>query len=173
MFLFSLVSHAQEQQPALKEISPIRAKLMVRNNDALMVDVREKDEVAALAYDVENIINLPLSELPDRMSELPKDKTLIMACRSGNRSRKAAELLLQNGYTNVINMAGGIKEWQAKGLAVIKDGAAAPKKACCANPNSKKCNPDGTCKAGAKGEKSCCKKGAKAGKSCCAKKGEQ
>lgn len=169
ILFFSVNAQAQEKAK-LEEISPVRAKLMVRNDGALMVDVREKDEVAALAYDVENIINVPLSELSERMSEIPKDKQLIMVCRSGNRSRKASNILLENGYTNLVNMEGGILDWQAKDLGVISNGKATAKKACCANPNSKKCKPDGTCKKGAKAGKACCKKGAKEGKACCKKK---
>ena len=84
------------QNGQLEEISPIRARLMVRNG-AMLIDVREKNEVAEIAYDAENVINLPLSELADRLDEVPKDQQLIMACRSGNRSRKAGNLLLENG----------------------------------------------------------------------------
>ncbi len=152
------------QQAELKEVSPIRAKLMVRNG-SLMVDVREKDEVAQMAYDVENIINIPLSELESRLDEIPKDKRLVMACRSGNRSRKASKILMSHGYTNLVNMDGGMLEWSAKKLGVITNGKSV-KKSCCAHPNSKDCNPDGTCKKGAKA--SCSKKG---GKACCSKKG--
>jgi len=159
----------QAQQAELEEISPIRAKLMVRNG-SLLVDVREKDEVEALAYDVENIINIPLSELENRMSEIPKDKHLILACRSGKRSKRAANILIENGYTNVANLDGGILAWQEKNLEVVTNGVTA-KKACCANPNSKDCNPDGTCKKTLKkAKKACCASAKKEGKACCSKK---
>ena len=146
-------ANAAFQPSQLEEISVFKAKLMARNG-ALMVDVREKDEVAELAYDVDGIINIPLSEFKARINELPKDKKLIMACRSGNRSLKAANILLENGYTNVVNMKGGMMMWQSKNLGVIQNGKPAVKKACCAHPNSKNCNPDGTCKKGAM--KKCC-----------------
>ena len=157
----------QSQQADLTEISPIRAKLMVRNG-ALLVDVREDDEVAEIAYDVENIINVPLSELESRITEVPKDKELIIACRSGNRSRMAAKMLDENGYMNLKNLDGGMLAWQEKNLEVISNGKST-KKACCANPNSKDCNPDGTCKKPAKGtagKKGCCSGGKTAGKAC-------
>ena len=144
--------NTQAQMASLENVSPIRAKLMVRNG-ALMVDVRETDEVAALAYDVENIVNIPLSVIANRLSELPKDKQLVIACRSGNRSKKAAAILMENGFTNLVNLDGGMIAWQAKNLAVIKDGKSTAKASCCA-----------------KGGKKGCSKGA-AGKSCCAKKG--
>jgi rhodanese-related sulfurtransferase len=165
--LFPLSSQAQQVE--LEEISPIRAKLMVHNG-SLLVDVREKDEVAALAYDVENIINIPLSEFEDKMVDLPKDKHLIIACRSGKRSLKAANILVDNGYTNLANLEGGILAWQKKNLDVITNGKTT-KKACCANPNSKDCNPDGTCKKTVKkATKACCSSAKKDGKACCSKK---
>ena len=153
MFLFSSAAMAQASAAQLEEISPIRAKLMVRNDGALMVDVREVDEVAAKAYDVENIINVPLSQLNDRMSEIPKDKKVIMACRSGHRSGKATKILMSHGYTNVVNMEGGIIGWESKGLPVTTGGSASGKKSC-----SKK------------GRSCCSKKGGKKG--CCSKKGK-
>ena len=66
-----LSSSAQDATP--KDVSVIRAKLMLRNGST-MIDVREKEEVAEVAYDVENVINIPLSQLQARMSEVPKDK---------------------------------------------------------------------------------------------------
>ena len=145
--LFLSFGQAQAQ---LEQVGPIRAKLMVRNG-AILVDVREEAEVAALAYDAENVINVPLSQLATRMNEIPKDKKVVVACRSGNRSRRAAAQLMANGYTNIVNLDGGMNAWQAKGLDVVENGKAAAKgKSCCSK--------------GAKG-KSCCSKGAK-GKSC-------
>ncbi len=145
-------SHAQDSE--LEEVSVIRAKLMVRNGST-MIDVREPDEVAEIAYDVENVINIPLSQLEDRMSEISKDSPLVIACRSGQRSRRAAIILLENGYTDLVNMEGGILDWEAKDLEVIKDGKST-KKACCADPKSKDCNPDGTCKPGSESKKKAC-----------------
>ncbi|TAK42636.1 MAG: rhodanese-like domain-containing protein, partial [Saprospiraceae bacterium] len=149
-FLFGTISAQAQESASLEQVGPIKATLMVRNG-ALMVDVREKDEVAELAYDVENIINIPLSELESRLSEIPKDKQLVMACRSGNRSRQAANILIKNGYTNLVNLEGGMLAWQEKNLAVIQGGKSTKKAACCADPKSKNCNPDGTCKTPAKG----------------------
>jgi len=139
------------QDSELQEVSVIRAKLMIRNGST-MIDVREEDEVAELAYDVENVINIPLSQLEERMNEIPKDIPLVIACRSGQRSHKASMLLLENGYDNLVNMEGGMLEWQAKDLEVIQDGKST-KKACCADPTSKGCNPDGTCKPGSESSK--------------------
>ncbi|MEM7531462.1 MAG: rhodanese-like domain-containing protein [Chloroflexota bacterium] len=56
--------------------------------------------------------------MPNNLQEIPTDKTVILTCRSGNRSGKATDFLRQQGYTNVHNMAGGILAWQQAGYAV-------------------------------------------------------
>ena len=59
---------------------------------------------------------MPLSEFETRYSELPKDQALVMICRSGARSGRAAQYLLDNGYSNVSNLTGGTLAWQEAGL---------------------------------------------------------
>jgi len=146
---------------SVEQISPIKAKLMARNG-AMMIDVREPDEVKALAYDVDGIVNIPLSEFQNRLNEIPKDKKIILACRSGNRSMRAATILAKSGYTQVYNMEGGIKGWQAKNLEVIVNGEKS-KKACCAG------DAKGKSSCGKKAKSGCCSGGAKK-KSCDEKK---
>ncbi|MBP6470639.1 MAG: rhodanese-like domain-containing protein [Chloroflexi bacterium] len=84
--------------------------------DVVVFDVREQDEYDA--GHIPGVTLIPLGEVPNRLSEIPKDKTVIMTCRSGNRSGQAADFLRQNGYTNVHNMEGGIVAWQQAGLPV-------------------------------------------------------
>ena len=102
-------------QTLVKEICPTTTQEWVTNG-ALLVDVREKDEVEALAYDVPNIINIPLSEFDERYTEIPKDKDVVMVCKGGGRSLRAAGFLVNHGYTNVINMQHGIERWVQKGF---------------------------------------------------------
>lgn len=117
--------------------------LALSKDGALLIDVREADELAEISYDVSNIKHIPLGELETRLSEVPKDKQVVVVCRSGGRSGKAQVLLQENGFKNIANMEGGMNTWSEKGLPTIIGGE---KKACCENPNSKDCNPDGTCK---------------------------
>ena len=140
---------------------------------AIMVDVRETSEVAALAYNVEGIVNIPLSELTERMGELPTDKKLIMACRSGNRSTRALNLLTQNGYTDVVNLSGGMKAWQDAGLAVTATNAPAAKscsgaaaKTSChkGEEKAKSCSGAAVKSCGGAKKASCCSKGGAASK---------
>ena len=117
--------------------------LALSKKGALIIDVREPDELAEMAYDVKNIKNIPLGELDSRLAEVPKDQQVIVVCKRGGRSSKAFNLLKEKGYKNISNMEGGMEAWNEKSFPTIEGGK---KKACCSNPNSKDCNPDGTCK---------------------------
>ena len=109
-----------ENQTLVKEICPTTTQKWVANG-ALLVDVRERDEVAELAYNVPNIINIPLSEFEDRFTEIPKDKDVVMVCKSGGRSLRAAGFLVNHGYDKVVNMQYGLIRWVQKGFPTIGD----------------------------------------------------
>lgn len=81
------------------------------------LDVREPEEWEA--GHIERATLIPLRELSDRVSELPRDKQIVTVCRSGNRSAQARDILLKLGFTTVTSMAGGMSEWQAKGYPVV------------------------------------------------------
>lgn len=74
-------------------------------NGAFILDVREVPELQKGR--IINSINIPLSELRSRISEVPRDKDVYIHCRSGQRSYNATLLLQNLGYTNVKNVAGG------------------------------------------------------------------
>ncbi|MFN4250391.1 MULTISPECIES: rhodanese-like domain-containing protein [unclassified Deinococcus] len=81
---------------------------------ALLVDVREPNEFAEVHAEGATLI--PLSEFEARFSELPKDRELVMICRSGARSARAGEYLKAQGYSQVVNVAGGTLAWVEAGL---------------------------------------------------------
>ena len=74
---------------------------------AVLVDVRTPAEVAK-GMAAATAINIPLQEMPQRLSEFPKDKDVLVYCRSGKRSMAASKFLVENGYTRVFNIDGGI-----------------------------------------------------------------
>lgn len=123
------------------EICPTTTQQWVKKG-ALLVDVRERDEVATLAYNVPNIVNIPLSEFEERYMELPKDQELVMVCRSGQRSLKATYYLRNQGYTQVVNMQHGIIRWVQKGFPTIGDTSSVIEKSadsgCCGTPSTAK-----------------------------------
>jgi rhodanese-related sulfurtransferase len=84
-------------------------KLLQEGKQLNIIDVREVDEVAA--GKIPGAINIPLGLLEFRMNELDKNKEYILVCRSGGRSGRAAQLLESHGY-NVINMTGGMLDWE-------------------------------------------------------------
>lgn len=84
---------------------------------ALLIDVREPRE-----WDRSRIprsVLRPLSTINDWYAELPRDRTVIVSCRSGNRSARVVQALIsQAGFDDVHNLAGGIIAWAEAGLAV-------------------------------------------------------
>ncbi|MDZ7543244.1 pyridine nucleotide-disulfide oxidoreductase, partial [Clostridium perfringens] len=72
---------------------------------AFIVDVREVNEYAQ--GHIKDAKNIPLSEIRDRLSEIPKDRPVYLHCRSAQRSYNAALALQHLGYDNVFNVAGG------------------------------------------------------------------
>lgn len=83
---------------------PVTAVRDLVENNAFIVDVREKDEYEA--GHLVNAVNIPLSEIRGRMSEIPKDVPVYLHCRSSQRSYNALMALKNSGYENVINISG-------------------------------------------------------------------
>ena len=84
----------------------------------VLLDVREPEEwEAGHAPDATWI---PMSELGQRLAEVPRDRRIVALCRSGARSEKVAEALVQRGY-DAMNLAGGMQAWAADGRDVVTD----------------------------------------------------
>ena len=141
-----------ETQTLVKEICPTSTQKWI-GEGALLVDVREKDEVNQLSYDVPEIMQLPLSEFENRYSEIPKDRKVVMVCRSGGRSLREEGFLVKygnkddqvgknqfwminHGYHQVVNMQFGIIRWVQKGFPTKGDTSSVlPKDSdCCSKP---------------------------------------
>lgn len=84
-------------------------KMKDESADFQLIDVREQHEFDICDLGGELI---PMGEVPDRVSEISKEKQVIIHCRSGARSGNIVSYLEQNhGYTNLYNLAGGILAW--------------------------------------------------------------
>lgn len=101
------------------QLEPKKAQQLLATN-AVLIDVRNPDEVAEEAYNVPNKLNIPLSELEARLAEVPKDKQVVVACQRGGRSQKAFDLLAKLGYHNVANLEGGMEAWKGQGLPTVR-----------------------------------------------------
>ena len=76
----------------------------------LLLDVRTKEE-----YEngkIQNSINIPVDEIRNRLTEIPKEKNIFIYCEAGLRGYLAQRILKHNGYMNVLNLSGGYKLWK-------------------------------------------------------------
>lgn len=94
----------------MKEISVFTLNEKIKMGQRpTIIDVREQDELDIVSIDEAR--HIPMAQIPSRMSELERDGELIIMCKSGGRSARVCEYLEQNGYSNVINLSGGILSW--------------------------------------------------------------
>lgn len=91
------------------EITPTEAAARLAKGEIEIVDVREPHELEIAKYP--KVRAIPLGELADHVRELPRDRDLVLACRTGVRSAKAVQQLQAAGFTRVWNLAGGIHRW--------------------------------------------------------------
>jgi len=83
---------------------------------AFVLDVRTQEEWNE--FHAPNTTLIPLDQLPARLNELPKDKEIVVVCRSGNRSQQGRDILLNAGFTQVTSMTGGLTEWRTSGYPI-------------------------------------------------------
>lgn len=119
--LYLLVVPILRQRLAgIRSLAPAEAIQLMNREDGVVVDVCEPQEFAA--GHIVKALNVPLSNLKARVTELEKyrNRPVILACRSGNRSLKAAFELHRAGFAKVHSLAGGITAWQNANLPVEK-----------------------------------------------------
>jgi sulfur-carrier protein adenylyltransferase/sulfurtransferase len=96
-------------QNGIPQVTPVELKRRLdAGEDVFVLDVREPHE-----YQIVNIGAplIPLGDLPNRLSELDPNREIVVHCKSGGRSQRAAELLQKSGFKNVANLTGGITAW--------------------------------------------------------------
>lgn len=85
-------------------------------NGAFVLDVRTVEEWNE--FHAPNSTLIPLDQLASRLNEVPRDRQIVVVCRSGNRSQQGRDILLNAGFEQVTSMTGGLNEWRASGFPI-------------------------------------------------------
>lgn len=117
-----LASSRSQAQSAVVTIDQARAD--AEAGRALLVDIREPDEHATGVATGARL--LPMSQLPSRLAELPKDRPVLLICNTQNRSRATFDALRQRGYTNLQFVQGGMSEWARRRWPMVAPSKVAP-----------------------------------------------
>ncbi|CAI8271365.1 MAG: Thiosulfate sulfurtransferase GlpE [Opitutia bacterium UBA7350] len=92
-----------------KEINAIEAAKLLKEAESVLLDVREPDELEICS--ILGAHHIPMTEIPERIAEIPKDIPLVVFCHHGMRSMKVLQYLAERGYDRVLNLKGGIDAW--------------------------------------------------------------
>jgi rhodanese-related sulfurtransferase len=90
-------------------------------NGALLIDVRDPDEWRAGHAPLAR--HIPFRLLPTHLNALPRDRDVLLICRSGKRSAKGCALLARHGFRRAFNVSGGMLAWTQAGLPITTRGA--------------------------------------------------
>ncbi len=101
------------------DVGALAGQLKERS-DIAVIDVRGPDEFTGPLGHIGAAFNIPVADLPDRLTEINalKDKPVILACRTDKRSANAATLLRDAGFRDVHVLRGGMERWNQNGLPV-------------------------------------------------------
>ncbi len=104
----------------IKEIDAREAVQLINYQDALVLDVRDDSEF--VAGHLPNSKHIPSEKIEERWAELQKfkEKPIVVIYRGGIRSNHASQVLKKNGFSQVVNLMGGIDSWKRAGLPMVK-----------------------------------------------------
>jgi len=120
--LFLSIGCTQSQKSA-NTITPEQLKQKIdKHENMILIDVRTQPEYTGELGHIKGTVLLPVQDITSWISnyENEKDKEIIMICRSGNRSGRATQYFLDNGFKDVYNMEGGMIAWNKAGYPVEK-----------------------------------------------------
>lgn len=101
-----------------------KEQLDINPGECMLIDVRSLDEHHSGT--IPGAICVPVDNLEENLSKIPKDKHLLLFCHSGKRSSKANDILQKYGYDKISELHGGFTSWSEQGLPIIKKRNAIP-----------------------------------------------
>lgn len=106
---------------SIKQINPKLANDYLQAF-ALLIDLREGDEVEQLSFKVPCVINIAYSLFNQNYMDIPKDSKIVFACQFGEDSSKAAQFLVEQGWDadKIFTLSGGIEAWEKGNFPTIK-----------------------------------------------------
>lgn len=115
-----LVLQACSPEAVLPNLSLEQARAEHDSGKVLMIDIREPQEHAIGV--AQGVVLLPMSQLTQRVSEIPKDadRPVLLICNTQNRSRAVTQALQEQGFTNIRYVNGGMSEWAKRGWPMVK-----------------------------------------------------
>jgi rhodanese-related sulfurtransferase len=102
--------------PGMAATISVADAAVLRDDGAVIVDVREPDEWAA--GHIPGAILIPLGELASRLGDVPSNRPIVVVCRSGNRSAEGRDILLGAGFPAVTSLDGGMNDWANAGMPI-------------------------------------------------------
>jgi adenylyltransferase/sulfurtransferase len=107
---FCGIPNAEENEEPFAEISVTELKdILDQDEHPVVIDVREPFEINIAQID--GTVHIPMREMPDHLKDFDTNQEIIVHCKSGGRSAKICKLLIENEFTNVKNVKGGILAW--------------------------------------------------------------
>ena len=114
----------QPHEQQIYDVTTDKANNLIRENadnpDFIIIDVRTPEEYAGGYIDPAINIDYYAADFRERLEALDKDKTYLIYCHTGRRSAGARDIMAELGFREVYNMSGGIVEWEANGLPVVR-----------------------------------------------------
>ncbi len=109
-----------ESRKGGKSVSPQRATFLINREDAVVIDVRDRN--AFNGGHITGAINIPLTQVQDRLEELEayRGRPIIVACNVGQQSAAAGKILHAKSFENVYRLAGGINEWRGANFPLVR-----------------------------------------------------
>ncbi len=109
--IFAFIAWRMMPPKGVRSVSTETLKTMLKDQDKQLLDVRTEAEYKA--RHIPEFHNYPLDTLPTVLNQLDEDKETIVICQSGMRSMQAARVLKRAGFTNIVNVSGGMNAWKS------------------------------------------------------------